>query len=308
MQITNPIFHDELKARAYLEKQRWPDGPVCPHCGTRDNATALEGQKHRVGVYQCNNSECREQFTITVHTVMERSKVPLHKWLLATHIMCASKTGVSAHQLSRMLGLSYKTSWFLCHRIREAMKDTGGSPMGGPGGQVQVDETYTGNTSRRAKHYEPGIGKKHQVVALVEPGTGKARAFHVWQGKGMKSEVIRDMLFTNIDRKTTLVSDESKLYKYTGKAFADHQVVTHTYGRYVNKKGFTTNHVENFFGVFKRCMKAHIHCGEQHLNRYVAESAFRYSHRDVDDTARATEALKAMEGKRLVYQRPFSHN
>lgn len=300
MQITNPIFHDETKARAYLETQRWPDGPVCPHCGSRDKATGLEGSAHRAGVYQCNDAECREQFTITIGTVMERSKVPLHKWLLATHIMCASKTGVSAHQLSRMLGLSYKTAWFLCHRIREAMKDTGGSPMGGAGGQVQVDETYTGNTSNRAKGYKAGHRHKQQVVALVEPSSGRAKAFHV---KRATAAALQDILLTNIDRQSTLVTDTSHLYMTLGWEFARHEKVKHATGQYVNKRGFTTNNVENFFGVFKRGLKAHIMVSEQHLNRYVAECAFRYTHRDIDDTARAAEALKAMEGKRLTYRR-----
>lgn len=299
MNLSYPIYHDANKAREHLEALLWPDGVVCPHCQERDRASKINGG--RPGLYFCN--ACREQFTVTVGTVFERSKIPLNKWVLATHLMSASKTGISAHQLHRMLDITYKSAWFMCHRIREAMGNTDKSAMGGSGGEVQVDETYTGNTSRRAKNYDPGIGKKYQVVALVEPSTGKARAFHIWQGRGMKSEAIREILFTNIDRKTTLVTDESKLYRYTGTAFAKHQKVKHQGGKYVNKEGFTTNNVENFFGVFKRSMKAHIHCSEQHLQRYVSENAFRYSNRKVTDFERAEEALKGIEGKRLTYRR-----
>ena len=212
----------------------------------------------------------------------------------------SAKTGISAHQLHRMLGITYKSAWFMCHRIREAMKDTDKSPMGGPGEQVQVDETYTGNTSKRAKGYKKGHSHKQQIVALVEPSTGRAKAFHV---KNATTENVRDILFTNVDRKSTLVTDESHLYVYTGKAYAKHQTVKHSAGHYVNKNGFHTNNVENFFGVFKRSLKAHIVVSEQHLGRYVAESVFRYSNRSITDFERAEEALKGIEGKRLTYRR-----
>ena len=288
MNLSDPIYRNADKAREHLEALLWADGPVCPHCGTRDHASKISGG--RAGLYFCNEGDCRKQFTVTVGTVFERSKLPLNKWVLATHLMSISKTGISVHQLHRMLDITYKSAWFMCHRIREAMGSTDKSGMGGEGEQVQVDETYTGNTSRRAKNYKVGISHKHQIVALIEPNSGKARAFHVWQQKGFKSEAIRNILFTNVDRKSTLVTDESKLYKYTGTAYAKHQTVKHQGGKYVNKEGFTTNNVENFFGVFKRSMKAHIHCSEQHLQRYVSETAFRYSNRKITDFERADEA------------------
>ena len=295
MNLSNPIYHDADKARDHLETLLWADGPVCPHCKVRDHASKIKGG--RAGLMFCN--ACRMQFSVTVGTVFERSKIPLNKWVLATHLMSASKTGVSAHQLHRMLDITYKSAWFMCHRIREAMKDTDITPMGGRGQSVQVDETYYGNTSKRAKGYKKGHRHKQQIVALVEPSSGRAKAFHV---KRATTEKVRNILFTTVDRKSILVSDESRLYQYTGKAYADHQTVNHRSGTYVNKKGFTTNNVENFFGVFKRSIKAHIVVSEQHLNRYVAESVFRYTNRKITDFERALEALKGIEGKRLTYR------
>ena len=302
MELNHPIFTDENKAREYLEAQRWADGPECPHCGAVDEATAMQGKAHRPGLYQCR--ACSKQFTVTVGTVYESSKIPLHKWMLATHLVCASKTAISAHQIHRMLGITYKSAWFLMHRIREAMGSTDTSPMGGPGGEVQVDETYTGNTSKRAKGYKKGHSHKQQIVALVEPSTGRAKTFHV---KRATSAKLRNILFTNVDRKSTLVTDESKLYRYTGKAYAKHQTVKHASGTYVNKAGFTTNNVENFFGVFKRGFRGtYSHCEEQHLQRYLNEFEFRYSNRSglgVSDDERTTKALAAIGGKRLTYRR-----
>ncbi len=142
LDIQNPIFLDETKAREYLESVRWPDGPTCPHCGEVEKIKKLKGKSHRPGLYQCNG--CRGHFTVTVGTVYERSKLPLTKWLFATHLLSASKKGMSAHQIHRMLGVTYKTAWFMCHRIREAMSDTSPGPMGGKGEVVEADETYIG--------------------------------------------------------------------------------------------------------------------------------------------------------------------
>jgi transposase-like protein len=296
MNLSDPIYHNADKAREHLEALLWPDGVICPHCKERDRSSAIKGG--RKGLYFCN--ACRQQFTVTVGTVFERSKISLNKWVLATHLMSASKTGISAHQLHHMLDVTYKTAWFMCHRIREAMKDTDDTPMGSGGKVVQVDETYQGNTSKRAKGYEKGLRHKQQVVALVEPSAGRAKAFHV---KNATAAKVRNILVTNIDRKAILVTDGSPLYKKTGAEFRDHQRVHHAKGKYVNRWGFTTNAAESFFGVFKRSLKAHIVVSEQHLARYVAESVFRYSNRKVDDFTRAMEALKCIEGKRLAYRR-----
>jgi transposase-like protein len=299
--LNHPAFKNEDAARKHLEASRWPDGPVCPHCGSPDRVERLGGKSMGAGWYHC--AECREKFTVRVGTLYERSHIPLHKWLLATHLLTSSKKGMSAHQLHRMLGITYKSAWFMAHRIREAMNDKKPRPMGGPQTPVQADETYYGNTSKRAKGYRKGHSHKAQVVALVEPHTGHVRAFNVKKATALG---VRDLLFTNVRRNSILVTDESNLYKYTGKAYADHQKVFHTAGKYVNKEGFTTNNVENFFGVFKKGMVGTYHfCGEQHLQRYLNEFAFRYSNRSglgIDDNQRMALALKGIEGKRLTYR------
>ena len=299
--IYAPIYTDEDAARAHLEKLQWPDGPICPHCGTVGDATKLQGKSTRPGVYKCKG--CQKPFSVTVGTVFERSHIPLHKWLLATELLCASKKGMSAHQLHRMLGVTYKTAWFMFHRIREAMKSDASGPLGGEGQSVQADETYYGNTSKRAKGYKKGHRHKQQIVALVEPG-GKARAFHI---SGATSDTVREVLVTTADRKSVLHTDESKLYTVVGREFADHKSVNHSAGYYVGKDGATTNSVENFFGIFKRGMVGVYHkCEPQHLQRYVTEFEFRFNNRSalgINDTMRSDTALKGIVGKRLTYRR-----
>lgn len=298
--LTDPIFHNEDAARAHLEALRWPAGPICPHCGNSDGETIkrLEGKSHRPGLFQCN--ACREHFTVTVGSVMERSHIPLHKWVLGFHLMNASKKGMSAHQMHRMLGITYKSAWFMCHRIREAMKDVYKGPMSGDGGTVEADETYYGNTSKRAKHYRKGHSHKAGVVGLVDPATGHARAFAV---RKATSETVRHILVTNVSRGAGLVTDESNLYNKAGQEYAMHQTVLHGGREYVNRDGFTTNHVENFFGIFKKGMVGVYHfCGEQHLQRYLTEFSFRYTNRHVTDGERAALAVKGAEGKRLTYR------
>jgi transposase-like protein len=302
-----PVFQDETKAREALEAVRWPNGPFCPHCGNGDleKIAKVEGQKHshRPGLYYCN--ECKGQFTVTVGTVFERSKVPLTKWWMAAHMLNAGKNGVSAHEIHRTIGVTYKTAWFMMHRLREAMKELNPSPMGGEGKTVQADETYYGNSSKRAKGYKKGHSHKEQVVALVEPH-GRVRAAHM---KKATTVGVREFLVTNVHRTTELHTDESKLYVNTGKEFAAHKTVchgSHQDGYYVGDDGQTTNAVENFFGTFKRGMRGtYIFCREQHLQRYITEFAFRYSHRadlGFSDGERTAIALKGIEGKRLTYR------
>ncbi len=299
--LNAPEFTNEEAAIAHVVASRWPDGVNCPHCGSV-NIHRMEG-KTQAGYFLCN--DCRDKFTCRTKTVMERSHIPVHKWLLAIHLLNSSKKGMSAHQLHRMLGVTYKSAWFLAHRIREAMSDPKPSGMGGAGHQVQADETYYGNTSKRAKGYKKGHSHKSGVVALVNPATGEARAFAV---KSANAEVVREILYTNVHRGTTLVTDESGLYTATGASYSQHQTVLHAGREYVNVEGFTTNNVENFFGVFKKGMVGVYHfCGEQHLQRYLNEFSFRYTHRSglgVSDKERAAIALKGIEGKRLTYRRP----
>ena len=300
------MFQDENKAREALEAVRWPDGPVCPHCGNSDpdKLPKIEGKKHshRPGLYYC--IECKGQFTVTVGTVFERSKVPLTKWWMAAHLFNSGKNGVSAHEIHRNLGVTYKTAWFMMHRLREAMGTIKPRAMGGKGGQIQADETYFGNTSKRSKFYRKGLKRKMSVVALVDPKSGETRAFHAELGIG--ADVVREILVKNTNRKSVLVTDNSALYNRVGKEFGGHEKVWHTAGRYVNKRGYTTNNVENFFGMFKRGMRGtYTFCGEQHLQRYLNEFSFRYSNRSglgISDGERTALALKGIEGKRLTYR------
>lgn len=303
MDITAPRFTDETAARQYLEGIHWPDGPVCPHCGSV-NATRLEGKKHRAGLVQCN--DCREQFTVTVGTVFERSKVPLNKWLLANHLLCASKKGISGHQMARMLGVTYKTAWFMMHRIREAMKDTSGDPIGGYGKTVEADETYVGGkvtnrhaSQRKGKHLSPFSGKM-PVFSLVERD-GMVRSFHL---ANVNANTLRHALVTNADRGSWLMTDEHSGYKTVGKEYVGHGVVAHSRGEYGRATYFHTNTVENFFSILKRGITGvYHHVSEAHLKRYVTEFDFRYNTRKLNDYERAETALLGAVGKRLTYRR-----
>jgi transposase-like protein len=304
MNITDPRFQDQDKAREYLEAQRWPNGPVCPHCGNcdQDKITSLKGKAHRSGLFQC--ADCREQFTVTVGSIMERSKIPLNKWLMAMHLMGASKKGVSAHQIHRMLGITYQSAWFLCHRIREAMKEDGQTPEGGLGGTnkvVEADETYVGGKAKnRAYKPEP---KKHIVMTLVERG-GKARSFHV---KNATAKTLRETAVKAASRKSYLMTDENAVYTNLGKEFAGHGTVNHSADEYVRLGGFIhVNSAENYFSIFKRgVIGTFHHISEQHLNRYLAEFDFRYSNRSclgVEDTERVSKIAASVGGKRLMYR------
>lgn len=313
MNLTDPIYTDVNKAREHLERIQWPNGPVCPHCGSVEEIAKVEGKKrsHRPGLYYCN--ACKGQFTVTVGTVFERSKIPLNKWVLATHLYAASKKGLSAHQLHRMLGVTYKTAWFMAHRIREAMKEDvkSSGPLGGEGKTVEVDETYFGKKDdqrmpayRQGKPYKSKkLGtKKRAVVALVERG-GNVRSFHV---ETATVASVRTVLVTNASRASTLYTDESKLYTNTGKEFASHDTVHHSSGEYV-RGTVHTNTIENVFSVFKRGMTGvYQHCGEAHLHRYLAEFDFRYNRRTklgFTDQMRHDELLEGIRGKRLTYRR-----
>lgn len=307
MKLNDPIFQDADKAREHLEAQQWPNGPVCPHCGNvdQDRITAMAGKAHRPGLYNCK--ECRRQFSVTVGTVFERSKIPLNKWLLATFLMASSKKGMSAHQLHRMLGVTYKTAWFMAHRIREAMAEDveSSGPIGGEGQIVEADETYFGTKEKvthRTKRGKPGLGSKRAVVSLVHRG-GSIRSFHV---KHATKDSVREILFRNVPRETTLYTDESRLYTETGREYAEHGTTNHARGEYV-RGNVHTNTVENVFSVFKRGMRGvYQHCAEKHLHRYLAEFDFRYNRRaalEVSDRMRAEQLLAAIRGKRLTYRR-----
>jgi transposase-like protein len=293
--ITAPRFKNEAAARKHLEAIRWPDGPICPHCGTVDKASAIKGG--RAGLYFCN--ACRKQFTITVGTIFERSKVPLHKWLLANHLIVSSKKGISAHQLHRLLGVTYKTAWFMAHRIREAMRDFNPGPIGGENKVVEADETYVGGKARNAKKGK-SIPKKEAVVSLVERD-GKVRSTHV---PTVNHKNLRPVLVSQVDRKSYLMTDESSVYPKIGNEYAGHGTVNHSIEEYVRGEFWHTNTVEGYFSILKRGINGvYQHVSQQHLKRYLGEFDFRYNERGISDAERANKALRGAEGKRLTYRR-----
>jgi transposase-like protein len=302
MKLSDPIFTDAELSREWLEAQRWPNGPVCPHCGNSDPAriTSLKGKSHRPGLYQC--AECREQFTVTVGTVMERSKIPLNKWLLATFLLMSSKKGMSARQFQRMLGVSLKSTWFMMHRVREALRDDATSgPLGGANIVVEADETYIGGKAKnRAFGPEP---KKHAVVTLVERD-GRAKSFHV---ANVTAKTLRPIIVQHASRASYLMTDESTVYPKLGREFSGHGTVNHSANEYVRAAFWHTNTVENFFSLLKRGVYGtYHHVSEAHLHRYCTEFDFRFNTRHLSDTERTALAIKGADGKRLVYQRPRS--
>ncbi len=303
--LSKPYFHDEEAAFAHLESVLWPVAPICPHCGSI-SSKHYDLRKTRMGLRKCCEKACRKQFTVRVGTVFESAHIPLHKTLQAVYLMCASKKGVSAHQIHRILGVTYKTAWFLCHRIREALRDGSLAPMGGSGQTVEVDETYIGR--KKGVEANPGwVKHKHAVLTLVERG-GSVRSFHIDEAT---KENIVPIVNANLDRESHLMTDEARRYEAIGKEFASHGVVDHSrkeYGYTDRKTGakVNTNTVEGYYSIFKRGMKGvYQHCGERHLHRYLAEFDFRYSNRSalgIEDQERASLALIGVVGKRLKYR------
>jgi transposase-like protein len=312
--LSKPYFHDEAAAFAHVEAILWANGRVCPHCGTVDNSYPLRGVRskpstknpegvERHGLYKCG--DCRKQFTVRKGTIFEESHLPMHKWLQAIYLMCASKKGFSAHQMHRVLEVQYRTAWFLCHRIREAMR-TGGELdiFGAGGGSVEVDETYLGREPGAPK--KRGYGHKMKVLALVDRNTGQARSMVIDQ---VNKATIMPILQANISKEARLLTDDAGYYLMPGLKFADHQSVNHSAGEYVRRgqPEIHTNTIEGYFSVFKRGMKGtYQHCGKQHLHRYLAEFDFRYNNRSangIEDGVRADIALRGVAGKRLTYRR-----
>lgn len=306
--LTDPIFTDEDKAREHFEAIHWPNGPICPHCGvTSEHVTLLAGKVHRPGLYQCN--ACRESFTVKMGTVMESSHLSYRKWALGFHLMAASKKGVSAHQLHRMLGITYKTAWFMAHRIREAMRPTDDGQLGGEGKTVEIDETFVGGLEKnkhrsKRKHVGTGGAGKEAVFSLVERG-GKVRSHHV---PSVNAATLRPILTAQVHKATFVMTDEGATAKSLGRGFENHGMVNHTLGEYV-RGDIHTNTIEGYFSVFKRGITGvYHHVSQEHLKRYLAEFDFRYNERialGVSDQERAAKAIKGAAGRRLTY-RPLS--
>lgn len=293
--ITAPIFHSEDAAQAHCEASRWNGEPSCPHCGSL-RVARLKGKTQTV-YFLCN--DCRDKFTVRTGSVMERSHIPLHKWLLAFHLMAASKKGMSALQMSRMLGVTYKSAWFLCHRIREAMDGAAPTgPLGGPGKTVESDEAFIGGKKNR--RLSGKVAPKKKVVSLVERD-GRARSFHV---ANIHHNNVRGILVQNVDRASTLMTDDARFYWTIGKEFAAHGRVLHAGRQFAKEGGVHSNTAENFFSILKRgVVGTYHHWSAAHLHRYLAEFDLRYSTRDISDGERATEILKGGFGRRLTYRR-----
>ncbi len=306
--VYDPRFQDAFAAADYLESIRWPDGPVCPHCGVQDEKHYRLRNATR-NLWKCRS--CRKQFTVTVGTIFEGSHIPLNKWLLAFYLLCSSKKGMSAHQLHRMLGITYKSAWFMAHRIRYGMTQPAFTTL--LSGTVEVDETYVGGKKRRSnkKQYKPldptepdwrlrqtgrNTDTKTPVVALVERG-GQVRSMRV---ASVTSENLAGAIRRNVAKEAHLRTDAFSSYKVVGKGYASHLSVDHS-DVYVDGDAHT-NTAENFFSLLKRGINGiYHHVSEAHLPRYLAEFDFRYNARHVTDAERTRQALSMVGGKRLRY-------
>ncbi len=311
--LSKLYFHNEAEAFTYLENIIWKDGVVCPHCGVVGGKVydlkGVRGSKSkknpegaiRHGLKKCG--ECRKQFTVKVGTVFEHGRIPLHKMLQAVYLMTSSKKGISSHQLHRVLEITYKSAWFLTHRIREAMRDGGLEMFGGEGAEVLADETYIGSKDEMRYKKRPTRGHSHKlrVVSLLDKRTGQTRSFYA---PGAVKDEVAQIVRTNIAAESQLVTDESPLYKAVGKEYLSHTSVLHGAGQYM-RDGKTTNDIEGYFSIFKRGMRGiYQHCREKHLHRYLAEFDFRYSNRaalEINDKVRSEKALQGIVGKRLTY-------
>lgn len=299
--LSKPYFHDEIKAYAYLENIIWPNGPTCPHCGSVERIGTMAGKATRIGLKKCY--VCRKQFTVKVGTVYESSHIPLHKWLQATYLMCSSKKGMSALQIQRTLEITYKSAWFMCHRIREAMKDGNISPIGGDNKIVEIDETYVGgkeknkHANKRLKAGRGAVGKE-PVVSLVERG-GKVRSMHLPQ---VTAKTLAPILEQHVCRKSYLMTDDATVYPAVAGEYAGHESVNHSGGEYVRGDAHV-NTAENYFSLLKRgIIGTFHHVSQQHLGRYVCEFDFRYNEQKISDAERTERALSGAVGKRLLYR------
>lgn len=299
-------FRDEAAAYKWVEARVWPNGRVCPHCGSVDDSGPLKGKSTRIGVYKCYAKECRKPFTVKVGTIFESSHIKLHIWLQAMFLLASSKKGISSNQLARTLGVTLKSAWFLSHRIREAMKDTKGGMFGSGFGGVEADETLQGVDPRKEPRPDGTLSVQNynRVLTLIDRDSGAARSFVLTE---FTTEEVQRIFNENVAREAYLLTDEAGPYKPVGRKQQFHGSVNHSAGEYVSKDApwVHTNTVEGYYSVFKRGMKGvYQHCGRNHLHRYTAEFDFRYSNRaklGVDDVTRFTRIVEGVKGKRLMY-------
>lgn len=313
--LSRKYFHCEAAAFEHVENALWPNGPHCPHCGNAGKIYELNGVRskpskknpegvERHGLKKCG--ECRKQFTVRIGTIFEESHIPMTKWLQAIYLMCSSKTGISSHQLARVLEITVKSAWFLSHRIREAMRSGDIGPMGGEGAIIEADSTYIGgkeknkHVGKRNRRNIGGMGK--QVVHTLVERSGGARSHHIADVSG---KTLGPLLYRNVDRKSSLMTDTGGGYYNAGKYYARHETVDHGKDEYVRGDAYS-NTVEGYFSILKRGINGVFHhVSEHHLHRYLAEFDFRYSNRiklGIDDKMRADIALLNVKGKRLSYR------
>lgn len=313
--LSAPHFHDEEAAYAFVEARIWPRGSVCPHCGGTERNSKMGGKSTRTGAYKCY--DCRKPFTVKIGTIFESSHIPMRIWLQAIFLISSSKKGISSHQLRRTLGVTIKSAWFLSHRIREAMKDSGGVFSSG-GSTVEADETYVGgkqqnkHANKRLKNAAGGLGKQ-MVFSLIDRETGQARSFHL---PSVTAANLRPILNAQLNTaKTRLMTDGEGQYRIIAPMFASHEAVNHSGGEYVRGDAHT-NTVESYFSILKRgIIGTFHHVSPKHLSRYCAEFDFRYNNREtkekvggrwiktgLNDTERADVLLIGAKGKRLTYK------
>jgi transposase-like protein len=299
--LSAPWFHDETAAYAKLESILWPNGPYCPRCGGFDRITKVRGG--RLGLWRCG--PCKRQFRVTVGTVFESAHIPLNLWFQEMHLLCSSKKGMSSHQIHRVLGVTYKTAWFMTHRLREAMRE-GHFGLGGEGKVVEIDETFVGGLEKnkhasKRKHLGTGGAGKEAVFALVERG-GRVQSHHV---ASVTAETLRPIIKAQVDAATQVMTDEGATAKSLGRGFVKHGMVNHGIGEYV-RGDVHTNTIEGYFSIFKRGITGvYHHISEQHLKRYLAEFDFRYNERvslGISDAERTERAIRGIVGKRLTYR------
>ncbi|MFZ0943426.1 MAG: IS1595 family transposase [Syntrophobacteraceae bacterium] len=299
--LSDPKFHDEEAAFAFIESLLWPKGPVCPHCGSKERIGKLKGKSYRVGLHKCY--VCRKEFTVRIGTIFEDSHIPLKVWLQAIFAMASSKKGISSNQLHRTLGITLKSAWFMSHRIREAMRNGNLAPLGGFHKTVESDETFLWNEP--GKKVQAGVGHKNKILSLVDRDSGEVRSVPI---ENLSRRTIVPILKENIAKESRIMTDDAGQYDYLWLDFNEHWCVCHTKGEYVrlDDPEIHTNTVEGYFSIFKRGMRGvYQHCAKKHLHRYLAEFDFRYSNRivkGIDDSDRAGKLLKGVAGKRLTYQ------
>jgi transposase-like protein len=293
-------FRDEAAAYKWVEARVWPKGRVCPHCGVVDDSAALKGKSTRIGVYKCYS--CRKPFTVKVGTIFEKSHIPMRIWLQAMFLLASSKKGISSNQLSRTLGVTLKSAWFMSHRIREAMREGSLAPpkMGGGGTPVEVDETFY--TKTHVPTGKTGTHSMGKVLSLLDRESGEVRSFVI---PDLQYSTIGPILRENIAREARLMTDEASWYYFADRDFPAHESVKHREEEYV-RGDVSTNAIEGFYSIFKRGMRGvYQHCESKHLHRYAGEFDFRYTHRirmGVDDEARFAKLVAGVSGKRLTYQ------